>query len=128
MSQFTSKLDVEQVEDVSKEGRGTWQLLAPLVYESDVAGVTITVPAGFVTDFASVLRIPIVFDWLGDRGNLAATVHDYLYTQLPDGTHPVASRELADAVLKEALLVQGVGLLEAEALYAGVRVCGALYY
>ena len=124
MSQFLSKLDVEQVEDTSHEGRGTWKLTAPLVYQSDIAATTITVPVGFVTDFASVPRVPMIFDWLGDRGNLAATIHDYLYT----APHPLASRDLADSVLLEALIVQGVSQVEADAIYAGVRVGGASYY
>jgi len=124
MSEFLTKLDVEQVEDTGEQGRGTWRLTAPLVYQSDVAGKTITVPAGFVTDFASVPRIPMIFDWLGDRGNLAATVHDFLYT----APHVLNSRGLADAVLHEALLVQGVGNDEAEAIYLGVRVGGASHY
>lgn len=124
MSEFLTKLDVEQVEDTGEEGRGTWRLTSPLSYQSDVAGLTITVPAGFVTDFASVPRIPMIFDWLGDRGNLAATVHDFLYT----APHPLGSRALADAVLHEALLVQGVGADEAEAIYLGVRVGGAAHY
>jgi len=115
MSSFNTKLEVEQVEDVNEEGRGTWRLLSPLVYYSDVANRPFVAPTGFVTDFASVPRIPLVFDWLGDRGNLAATIHDWLYT----APHP-CEREVADKVLKEALIVQGVDPVDAEALYLGV--------
>ena len=122
MSQFLDSLEVEQVEDASEEGRGTWRLLADFRYLSDVAMQQFTVPQGFVTDFASVPRIPLVFDWLGDRGNLAATLHDWLYSAKP------VSRELADAILKEALLVQGVGHIEAAAIYLGVRIGGASHY
>lgn len=124
MSAFLSKLVVEQVEDTSGEGRGTWKLVSPLIYQSDIANQVFTVPVGFVTDFASVPRIPLVFDWLGDRGNLAATLHDWLYT----APHPIDDRGLADDILHEALLVQGVGDLEAEATWAGVRIWGASHW
>ena len=124
MSQFVTRLDVEQVEDTSHSGRGTWMLLNPLVYQSDLIAELIIVPAGFTTDFASVPRIPMIFDWLGDRGNLAATVHDYLYT----APHPLPSRDLADQILYEALIAQGVPELDAQAIYEGVRLGGESYY
>ena len=124
MSGFTTKLEVEQVEDTSNEGRGTWRLTAPLVYSSDFLGRTLTVSQGFVTDFASVPRVPLVFDWLGDRGNLAATLHDWLYT----APHPVESRAVADRVLREALIAQGVPPMQAWSIYIGVRLGGATHY
>ena len=123
MNKFLTKLQVEQVEDTNESGRGSWRVISPLVYNSDKFGV-ITVPVGFVTDFASVPRIPMVFDWLGDRGNLAATIHDWLYTN----PHPVSSREDADEILQEALIAQGVGETEAEAMFIGVRTFGELYW
>ena len=123
MAKFLSKLDVEQVEDRREEGRGTWRLLSPLIYRSDVADDTFVVQKGFVTDFASVPRIPLVFDWLGDRGNLAATLHDRLYTK----PHMVR-RSMADRILLEALIVQGVPRLAALARWLGVRIGGASHY
>ena len=123
MAKFLSKLDVEQVEDRREEGRGTWRLLSPLIYRSDVADDTFVVPKGFVTDFASVPRIPLAFDWLGDRGNLAATLHDRLYSK----PHMVR-RAMADRILLEALIVQGVPRLAALAIWLGVRIGGASHY
>lgn len=124
MSAFLTKLEAEQVEDTSSEGRGTWQLLFPLEYKSDYANCVLTVPAGFVTDFTSIPRIPLVFDWLGDRGNLAGALHDWLYT----APHPLGSRADADRVLREALIAQGVSRLRAWFIYFGVRVGGGKYY
>ena len=40
---------------------------------------TITVPTGFLTDFASVPRMPFVFLLFGDVAHEAAVIHDYLY-------------------------------------------------
>ncbi|APB98500.1 DUF1353 domain-containing protein [Polynucleobacter asymbioticus] len=128
MSQFLTLLDVEQVEDVCQSGRGTWKVLNPLVYQSDLLGTTLTVPAGFVTDFASVPRIPIAFWFFGDRANQAATLHDWLYTTDSKLTHPVRDRETADAILKEASLAQGVPTWVAYALWAGVRIGGESHW
>ena len=128
MSQFLTKLDVEQVEDVNEEGRGTWKLLSPLVYQSDSLETTLTVPAGFITDFASVPRIPFAFWFLADRANEAATLHDWLYTTDSSLTHPVTNRSMADAILKEACLAQGCPSWVAFCLWAGVRIGGGSHW
>jgi hypothetical protein len=96
MSKFLSPLRVEQVEDVSHDGRGTWRLLDPLVYDSDLVRRIIVVPAGFVTDFASVPRVPFAYWIAGDVAHPAAVVHDWEYT-----SHDV-DRATADAILEEA--------------------------
>lgn len=97
---------------------GLWVLTAPLVYASKVADMTITVPAGFVTDYASVPRLPVVFDLFGDTSDEAAVVHDYLYT-----THLV-TRPMADAVLREASKVTGVPAWRRWPMWLGVRLFG----
>ncbi len=119
MSRFLTSLRVEQLEDHSHDGRGTWQLLAPLIYLSDVADRAIRVPPGFITDFASVPRIPIAFLLTGDTAHPAAVVHDWLYT-----THEV-SRATADAVLQEAAACVGVPAWRRWLMWAAVRVGGA---
>lgn len=124
MSEFLTKLEVEQIEDSSHEGRGTWKLMEELGYHSDLLGI-ITVPKGFVTDFASVPRIPLLFDIAGARGNLAGTVHDFLYDsscELP------VTRKQADGVLREALIVQGVSKWIAFGMYLAVRVFASSHY
>lgn len=75
MSQFTTKLKVEPI------GRNKWILQEGFEYHVGHLGSDerIVVPAGFVTDFASVPRIfwPII-DPVGKHGK-AAVVHDYCY-------------------------------------------------
>lgn len=131
MGKFLSRLAVyEEAKDDTENvasGRGTWTLLEPLVYQAD-SGVTYTVPAGFQTDFASVPRIPIAFIAFGDRANLAATLHDWLYSKDKDGKHPVPDRETADKLLREASLAQGVALWVADGLYEGVRIGGQSHW
>lgn len=119
MSRFTTKLRIERVDDISRDGRGTWKLIDPLVYESDLAGIVIAAPAGFLTDLASVPRLPVAYLLTGGLGHAAAVIHDCLYT-----THST-TREVADDVLHEALLVLGVPRHKAWMMWAGVRIGGA---
>lgn len=95
-----------------------YTLASALVYYSARLATTITVPAGFVTDFAS---IPWLVQWLipkEGRYNRAAVVHDWLYTT---GEYP---RDMADYVLSEAMAAASVDPDRAEVIYAGVRVGG----
>jgi hypothetical protein len=115
MSAFLTSLDLR---DADNTDDGQWILCAPLVYQSDVAQQTFTVPAGFQTDLASVPRLPLVFLLAGDSARKASVVHDWLYT-----THPV-TRDVADAVLKEASLLTGVPKWRAWLMWAGVRIGG----
>jgi hypothetical protein len=121
-SQFLTPLEVRELEDTSADGRGTWQLLAPLVYQSEMAGRTFTVPAGFVTDYASVPRVPLVFLLFGDCGHPAAVLHDHRYSM-----HDV-TRETADLLFHEALLATDVPTWRAALMYAAVREFGLSHW
>ena len=115
---FTSALQLERLEDTSRDGRGTWRLLASLGYSSDLIG-QVTVPAGFVTDLASVPRLPVAFFLAGGLAHAAAVVHDWLYT-----THQT-DRATADAVFREAAQACGVSPWRAWVMWLGVRAGGA---
>jgi hypothetical protein len=104
--------------DLIKESPPTWRLNEPVVYQSDAAGQTFTVPAGFVTDLASVPRWPLVYLLAGGTANQASVVHDFLYS-----THLV-TRDVADAVLREASLLTGVAAWRAALMFYGVRAFG----
>lgn len=118
MSAFLDKLDVTLLDDTENEGRGAWQLDHDFRYQSDVVGKTITVPAGFVTDFASVPRLPLIYALFGDTSHEAAVVHDWLYKS------KIVERPVADAVLKEACSVAGIPAWRRWGMYLGVRVGG----
>lgn len=124
MSQFLTKLDVVQVESETNEGRGTWQLHSPLTYQSDLLG-KVEVPAGFTTDFASVPRVPIIFAIAGDRGDLAAAVHDYLYDKTCNLS---VTRKQADLLFKEALLAQKVPSWISWGMYFAVRAFASKHW
>lgn len=85
------------------KGRAVWKLDTPMIYETD-AGQTITVPAGLETDFASVPRVPIVYDLWGDRAHHEGVLHDYLYRY---NSEPVVPKWKADALFLEAMKSRG---------------------
>lgn len=114
---FTTPLRLERVEDVSRDGRGTWRLLAGLGFVSDLIGPG-EVPEGFVTDLASVPRLPVAFFLAGGLAHAAAVVHDWLYT-----THST-DRATADAVFREAAQACGVSPWRAWVMWVGVRAGG----
>lgn len=115
MSKFTNILIVSPLAD----GK-TWVLHDSFSYDvgSEGSGDTITVPHGFMTDFASVPR-PLWW-WLspwGKHGN-AAVIHDYLYwVQL-------RSRREADDIFLEAMTVLEVHGFDKRLMYWTVRLFG----
>ncbi|VXB26116.1 conserved hypothetical protein [Burkholderia sp. 8Y] len=121
MSGFVAPYDKLDA-DLIKDEPATWRLNEPLVYQSDVAGQTFTVPAGFVTDLASTPRIPVVYEIAGGAANMASVVHDFLYA-----SHPV-TRGVADSVLREASLATGVAKWRARLMFYGVRLFGARHW
>lgn len=104
--------------DIRRTAARRWITLAPLPYWSDVYGGLLTVAARFVTDLASVPRLPFVFLLTGDRAHGPAVIHDWLY-QHPDWE----DRALADAIFYEAMGVDQPELgFEAESLWARVMI------
>ena len=95
-----------------------WHTRAPLEWVSRVSGRGVTVPAGFVTDFASIPRIvwPLLPKW-GKYG-LASVVHDYLYA-VGRGL-----RSDADAALLEAMEDLHESSWRYSLVYRGVRLVG----
>lgn len=95
-----------------------WVLVEPLEYVIGQSGVSITVPHGFVTDFAS---IPQPF-WslLSPHGlySKAAIVHDYLYWS------QLCTRQQADNIFLIAMKESGVAPAQQLDIYAGVRAGG----
>ena len=57
---FLTELDVKLI------GDSQWELVKPLTFKSSRIGV-VTVPAGYVTDFASVPRLPVAYLLTGDK-------------------------------------------------------------
>lgn len=79
-------------------------------------------PADFETDFASVPRLPVVFDLVGAYGHAAAVLHDWLYRTC------LLPREEADRVFFNALRSSGIARWCAWLMWGGVRIGGARRY
>ena len=88
--------------DVRKKSETEWELLNPLIYESKTVGVII-VPKGFLTNFGSVPRLPLMYAAFGGVGDEACTLHDWLYADPHEpftGCGYRVDRSTADKVLR----------------------------
>lgn len=107
---FSPHLDLEYIDGTR------WKLTEAFSYKTN-AGDTILVPAGFVTDFASV---PKFMFWRRNTGSYgkAAVIHDSLYQ------FNGVTRSRADAIFLEAMTNSGVGWFTRHSFYLGVRLGG----
>lgn len=113
--EFLTELSVKEKSD------GVWELQDNLVYNSKILGL-VTVPKGFVTDFASVPRVPIAYMFYGDRAHREAVVHDFLYQ------NHVCSKHTADRVFMEAMKARKKSFLIRWPMYLGVVLGGQSSY
>ncbi len=113
--------------DPASRERERYELMADyelqLWFDSDYGtdGITVLVPQGTVTDFASV---PRWLWWLyppDGPWQAAAVVHDYLYAS------SACSRFLADAIFRAAMEADGVPWWRAAILYYAVRIFGRAF-
>jgi len=110
---------------VRAAGRQLYRLTQNFPCRTERFGV-ITAPAGLLTDRASIPRL--AFAWMApdDPAILyPAVIHDALYeTQgvIPDA--PPLSREDADGLLRDLMLVCGARRTQAEVVYRAVRMFG----
>lgn len=107
---FTTDLDLRATEP------GRWVLLAPLVWDEGTTGIT--VPAGFVTDLASVPRPFRNILNINGRSRRAAVLHDFVYTE------QTLTRADCDALFRRALIAEGVSIAGRWIYWSGVRVGG----
>jgi hypothetical protein len=126
MSQFLTPLDMRLMTDSdgmplqNRDGRQLYRLLSEFRYQSDVAGLIVVVPAGYVTDLAS---IPQFMLWLfGEIAQEPAVPHDFVYST------GIVPRALGDAMLREACLLTGVPGWKAGLIYWGVRLFGGSHW
>jgi hypothetical protein len=115
MSSFTTPLVVTPMDN----GR-EWKLMQSFeYYRTDNEDDIIVVPAGFVTDFASVPRIFWnIFPPWGKYGK-AAVLHDWLYS-----IEYKNNRKLCDDIFYEAMKILGVGFTTRNIIYYAVRSFG----
>ena len=96
-----------------------WVTLEDMVYSIGSTNITITVPAGFVTDFASIPpQLALIGLSAHGQYSRAAIVHDYLYWA------QACTRAQADRLMVIAMKESRVGTFDESAIYQGVDVFG----
>jgi len=111
MARFLDPLIVQAIDEE------TWKLTEDLRYESDIVG-PVNVRAGFITDFASVPRLPLAYLLAGNTAHAAAVIHDWLYQTKP------CTKSQADRTFREAMGVTGIAPWRKNMMYAAVTVAG----
>lgn len=119
MSAWLGKFIVELLEDKQD---AIWSLAAYFGFNSDVAKIRIEPPIGTLSNFCSVPHVPVINELFGDKYRMSGFIHDYLYES------KIISREVADEVLREMLLLQGASHQEAMAFYLAVRKFGGSHW
>lgn len=122
MGKFSGPFSVTELSGSLREGRQEVTTADVLTYITD-DNTIISVPKGFITDFASVPfwldgLIPSFGPWAK-----AAIIHDYLYATA--GLRRGLSRAWCDRVFLEALKACGVSLWRRNAMWAAVRLGGS---
>lgn len=112
-SKFAGRVVLEQI------GESRWKLIRPITYYPN-AEISYHIPAGFITDLASV---PRPFRWLvntSGKYSAAAILHDFLMTQED------VSTATADRVFREAMEDLHVDFLRVWMMWAAVRLAHRL--
>jgi Protein of unknown function (DUF1353) len=117
---FVTPLFVEHVSDAVD------MLHEPFMATAD--DVLITVPKGFASDYASVPKLPVLFEVLGGIGKLAALLHDFLYSSVCAPGLRLLGRAWADDVFYYALLEQGIARWKAWLMWMAVRSAGWAFF
>jgi hypothetical protein len=115
MSSFTDNLIVSPLKDSKR-----WVVRKEFSYDVGFEGSnnTIVVPAGFITDYASIPQfLWSLFPNVG-KYTSAAVIHDFLYY-----SHERTRKE-ADDIFKEGMIVLGVEEWKANLFYSAVRTFG----
>lgn len=124
MSRFLTSTDVRVLRGQFREGRQLFNLINPVAYDSDLLATVVVVPADYVTDFASVPKLPLAWLAAGGTAYEAAVIHDWLYTVHAVGGKPI-TRAKADAVFREAITASQDTTAPGWLMWAAVRLGGA---
>lgn len=114
---FLSRLSTEKTSQFSDWGKPLWMLREPLLFQSKDLGL-ITVPEGFLTDYASVPRLPLTFWLTGDTAHASAVIHDFLVSP------PALAWERAASIFLEAMEAENIPWWRRKLMYWGVLLAG----
>lgn len=117
------------------DGRAVWTTSHRLRYWSALLEAAIIIPAEFITDHASVPRLPLTWLIAGGRAIRSATLHDFIYqfgyVLLLDGSTRSLTRQEGDALFYESLRadpISGANRLIAWLMYRAVRLAGGFMW
>lgn len=101
-------------------GRVFYKVLETVNYQSLKYGYCIKVFEGFLTDFASVPRVPFVYAVFGNdpRSRGAATIHDAICR------YQLVDRKTCDGIFLEALRDAGMSKWKSWIMWVAVRLFG----
>jgi hypothetical protein len=116
---FLSALVVEKLH--GKQWRVERPFMAKVTFDVPDVEEVLVVPEGFLTDFASVPRVPVAYLLFGDKAHRSALLHDHLYALQRD-------REFADAVFYAAMRAEKLNAFQRGIMWTAVRVGGWPYY
>lgn len=118
---FPDKAQFEEAD--YREGSLIIRLLLAFRYFTSYESGTVKIPAGFLSDGASIPRaFWSIFSPFGEYLR-AAIVHDFLYSKDSDDLFP-CNRKTADLIFKEAMFNIGIGWLQREIIFRAVRMGG----
>ncbi|EKH1093474.1 DUF1353 domain-containing protein [Salmonella enterica] len=113
MSRFTTPAILEML------GHYNWRVHEPFAfYLSDDSSDVIEVPAGFITDLATVPRIFWILLPPDGKYAKAAIIHDYLYD------NALRTKYEADRIFLDGMTVLGVPKWKKMIMYWAVRLFG----
>jgi hypothetical protein len=95
-----------------------WIVREPLTYTIGISSDSITVPVGFVTDFASIPQALQSIIRANGPYILPAVVHDYLYLK------QTCTRQQADQILLLGMIENQVREIHRSAIHGAVSVAG----
>lgn len=96
-----------------------WIVRQPLTYRVGISSASVTVPVGFVTDFASIPQALQSIIRQNGPYILPAVVHDYLYWK------QACTREQADQLFLFAMVENKVADVHRIAIHSAVRAAGS---
>lgn len=116
--------DLPQVEPMP-DGGECWVLVAD--FHVRVDGMGFTVPAGYVTDGASIPRLlwRLCGHPMTTRRFPIAVFHDWLYDE---GAALGLTRQQVDEIYRDGLIALGYGKWAANAEYYALRLCGGSHW
>ena len=122
MSRIVADRFVSDLQYIDADVPGYYDLTARLGFESARANMILWAEPGFRTNFVTGRKLFVVRKIVQDKMNAAAVIHDVAYT------YGAQSREMADAVFRDAMLASGVASWRAWAAWAAVRLVGGRFY